>query len=105
MHILFELQVFKIKKEKTCTFTVCRHTTKGTKVLYRVSAHDKGDTWQQPVDLGALDWTKWSLCRVQTHGKDRGHGKGRHTATNETHKHVHVWSGRLKLVTRQAQNA
>jgi hypothetical protein len=52
------------KKVQIGNFTMCRHTAMGTKALYRVQTHGKGDRCHSPIDLRVVLFAKRSLCWV-----------------------------------------
>jgi hypothetical protein len=87
VHIWFELQgiIQKQTKYEKIWASVCKHTSKRTKVLCRVQAHGKAGTCRQPMHLGWPGMTKRSLCRALTHSKDGWHGKWRITTKNGSH--------------------
>jgi hypothetical protein len=80
-YLCFEMQGFKrkqIKMKLTGTFVVCRHTTKWTKVLYRVLTHGKEATCQQSVDLRGVFEPNGRKTVEKYTVKFELHGKGRH---------------------------
>jgi hypothetical protein len=82
------------KKGKIGTFTVCRHTTKGTKVICCVLAHGKGDTCRQSMNLGVQFWAEWSFYGANAYSRHTPTWHSWHTSKlRPTTALVHAWSG------------